>query len=273
VKTFSNILCILIIYLICCINHSLAGEKLAEITAGIRQKVQLEEAAIGIRPEEHEAYYDVLRKLIELPVGELERGARTFLGKRFKKDFSQGIPRELPVYAQMHFHIKEFQGEPVVLRGHTQRIIPVDIDPPIAGLTRMYEIWLYTADSQYNPTVVIAPGLPEKYQTGDMIQDHLKVSGVLFKKYIYKAQDQVRFAPLIMAGELSYDPPTYRPLIEQPVTIIITVIFLLLFMSIVAWILYAMKRPVSAQLANLGLPETLAEFENDNPSVEVHEKL
>ena len=70
----------------------------------------------------------------------------------------------------------------------------------------LYEAWVYTADSQGNPAVIVASAAPEDIPLGEDLQVLVRATGYFFKIYGYEAQDTTRVAPMILAGRLEVIP-------------------------------------------------------------------
>lgn len=84
------------------------------------------------------------------------------------------------------------------------------------GIEMLYEVWLFTADSQQHPVVLIMTSVPGELlkEVGRLKADGRPVvvngvsgSGYFFKMYGYPAADAYRFAPLVLGGQLNWTAP------------------------------------------------------------------
>lgn len=179
---------------------------------------------MGIREPERDAYYRILRVMADTPATELRRRARRTLQQRLRilREREPDNPRyqrpadEFPTFVDLFLHPEERTGDVVTLRGHTRRVVPFIAGENDQGLQTLYEVWLYTSDSQTNPAVIICSEIPAEFPLGERLVDGVEVTGCFFKLYGYKAQDAARLAPMILAGRLDWHPPAVdeRPAVD-----------------------------------------------------------
>ncbi len=118
----------------------------------------------------------------------------------------QQQPETFPMFVDVFQHPDRWQGHLVTLRGHVRRVTSHKGDPGLFNGQPLHELWLFTDDSQHNPTVIVTPSLPDEFpQTADVV-DSVTVTGCLFKMYVYKSQDENRIAPLLLAGRIDWHP-------------------------------------------------------------------
>lgn len=115
-------------------------------------------------------------------------------------------PAEFPTYVDMFNHSDEWQGQPVTLRGHIRHSVSYTGDELLFDGRKLYELWLFTDDSQHNPAVIVTPNLPADFPLNAEVVDGVSVTGTLFKRYVYDAQNSTRVAPLILAGQINWTP-------------------------------------------------------------------
>ena len=196
-------------------NGAGGAEVASRITAGdIRpwlEHTPLRIARYGILSEEAELYFQVLAYVRDLPPGELQQAAREFMQQRWQNSRYRGRAFDkFPVFQDLYLHPQEYQGRPFTLTGHVQRTVVSPAGENEFGIKNLCEVWLYTEDSQQHPTVVLTTSLPENFPTGEQVVDLVTVTGYLFRMYNYKARDQGRYAPLMMAHILEWVPPEQR---------------------------------------------------------------
>ncbi|WP_339731307.1 hypothetical protein [uncultured Gimesia sp.] len=166
----------------------------------------------GIRAEEKTLYYYVLKHLRETSLEEQKQAAQFNLQQRRSelKTFKENPKLKLPVFPDIFKNSNRYKGRLVTLTGRVRKLIHYPAEKNDYGIKTLYEAWLFTDDSQQNPTVVICTEVPPELKDGlpqgtDVI-DHVTVTGYLFKMYVYNAQDTTRVAPLILTGQLEWTP-------------------------------------------------------------------
>ena len=125
-----------------------------------------------------------------------------------KKRYSQYLsePELFPVYVDIFQHPDAWQGELVTMTGHVRHCLTYTADDVLMPGQTLHELWLFTDDSQHNPAVIITTELPNGFpQTADVI-DRVSVTGCFFKMYVYSGQENRRLAPLLLAGNVRWNP-------------------------------------------------------------------
>jgi len=170
----------------------------AEILAPIQHKT------MGISPDEKHAYYLILNKAGIVDQSELRAVAASQLEGRRAELENFDDDAEFPLFADMFRNPEVYTGRPVTLTGHVRKVMNYPADPNEFGVEQLYELWLFPADSQSNPVVVVCTELPPGFPAESEIIDNVSVTGYFFKVYGYKAQDATRGAPLILAHRPSW---------------------------------------------------------------------
>ncbi|QDT93427.1 hypothetical protein [Gimesia algae] len=169
----------------------------------------------GVLDDEKALYYYVLKHLRDTSLEDQKQAAAFNLQQRRSeiKLFREHPERELPIFPDLFKNSDRYKGRLVTLTGRVRKLIHYPAaDDNQYGMKTLYEAWLFTDDSQQNPTVVICTEVPPALKNGlpegtDVI-DHVTVTGYLFKMYVYNAQDTSRVAPLILAKQLEWNPRT-----------------------------------------------------------------
>jgi len=167
----------------------------------------------GIVPEEKVLYYYVLKHLQETGLKDQKQAAEFNLQQRRSelKTFKEHPQLKLPLFPDIFKNSSRYKGRLVTLTGRVRKLMHYPAEKNDYGIKTLYEAWLFTDDSQQNPTVVICTEVPEILQNrlpaGTDVIDHVTVTGYLFKMYAYNAQDTTRVAPLILARQLEWSPP------------------------------------------------------------------
>jgi len=121
------------------------------------------------------------------------------------REFQQH-PDTFPMFVDIFQYPDRWQGHLVTLRGHVRRVTSHVGDPGLFNGQPLYELWLFTDDSQHNPTVIVTPSLPDEFPRNAAVVDSVTVTGCLFKMYVYKSQTENRIAPLLLAGRINWQP-------------------------------------------------------------------
>lgn len=167
----------------------------------------------GIRAEEKALYYYVLKHLRETSLQDQKQAAQFNLQQRRSelKTFKEHPKLKFPVFPDLFKNSDRYKGRLVTLTGRVRKLIHYPAEKNEYGIKTLYEAWLFTDDSQQNPTVVICtevpPALKDGLPQGTDVIDHVTITGYLFKMYVYNAQDTTRVAPLILAKQLEWNPP------------------------------------------------------------------
>jgi hypothetical protein len=120
----------------------------------------------------------------------------------------QQQPEKFPMFVDIFLHPDRWQGHLVTLHGHVRRVTSHDGDSAMFGGQPLHELWLFTDDSQHNPTVIVTPTLPDEFPRNADDVDSVTVTGCLFKMYVYRSQKESRIAPLLLAGRIDWKPTT-----------------------------------------------------------------
>ncbi|NUQ63834.1 MAG: hypothetical protein HUU20_15260 [Pirellulales bacterium] len=191
---------------------------------GLLDEVQQEEiaggpndaaAGIDIRKlrltgNDREAFYQMLAAVGRTRPKQLLQEAQRRVAASGRDSYSV-----VPLFNQPQSQI----GRLVVLSGNARRVIPIPIDDKDItarlGISRYYEIYLFTEDSQDNPLVFcvreLPPGMP--IGAGPQYGEEVTIAGFFFKTWAYRrsSQDgtdavQWQLAPLLIGREAVWIP-------------------------------------------------------------------
>ncbi len=154
----------------------------------------------GVRLSERDAYYRLLGQAREADPAALREAAAAFRDERAAARPQPGTKGEFPVFVDLFRHPEAYRGQAVTLTGYAREVRKYPAGPNSEGLQTLYEIWMYTEDSQTNPAVVVASSAPESLPIGEDVQVPVRATGYFFKMYGYQAQDTTRIAPMILAS-------------------------------------------------------------------------
>jgi len=99
---------------------------------------------------------------------------------------------------------KKYRGQPLAITGIVRRALEFDIPPNAYGLTKRYELWVFTEDSGKFPWVVELTSLPPGFPLGTEIQEKIDTGGYFLKLWAYRAQDGFRSAPVLLGQGLNW---------------------------------------------------------------------
>lgn len=139
----------------------------------------------------------------EKQLGSLNRQYQ--LRKKRHENF-KGSPDLFPTFVDVFENPKVWQGKNVTLTGHVRHAVKYDGDSTMFDGHPLYELWLFTEDSQENPAVIVTPELPDDFPLNADVVNQVSVTGCVFKRYVYTGQTERRIAPMILAGHVQWAP-------------------------------------------------------------------
>lgn len=154
---------------------------------------------LGLTADDGPFLYEALARLQDLEPHALSTRRAKFLSERTGQ-FGEKQP--FSVFVDLFHHPELYQGEPILMQGHSQRIVAIPGAEFIPNCEQLYEVWIYPEDGLTNPAVLITTSLPQGVEVGDQIINGLSAEGVFLKRYTYRAADAMRFAPLIVTTQL-----------------------------------------------------------------------
>lgn len=178
----------------------------ASINPEVLAKVQ--DNQLGLQFEDRSAYFRILSLAKQLPLAHQQEFARQFREQRRAEvpKYQKRPAGDFPAFIDVFLNPDLYRGRPVTLKGYLRRLVKFNPGPNDNKIGEVYEGWLYTADSQNNPAVVVFQRKPEGLPIGGNLVEEVEVTGYFFKMYGYEAQDTTRKAPMILAGEVQWIP-------------------------------------------------------------------
>lgn len=242
-----------------------------EIPAAWLKGVELiPKTALGVRPEEAEAYYRILDRARRVPPAEMEDADREFrleriaayeqrIGELFDEENKQdetgarirkkmreekaaqfrADPFSYPIIVDAFNRPQVCQGKVVSFRGHARRLKKMPAGKNDFGIDDLYELYLFDEEGRGVPVVVVFSQLPPGFPTNvpeNGVIDGVSARGYLFKMYAYEGQEKLQAVPLILARTVEWHPPPpvngrFPGWISGLLIVIVLVIFILLFRS------------------------------------------
>ncbi len=168
--------------------------------------------SMGVRDVERDAYYEILDKARKIGNRKLKVAAAEFKKQRLalpRYERYRTDPSKFPTFIDLFKNPLKYHGKVVTVHGHALKLIDVAAGKNDFGLETVWEVWLYTDDSQNNPVVAVVSSIPDGIPRGQEIRvDNISITGFFFKNYLYEAQDQQRFAPMLLGHKLEWSPPS-----------------------------------------------------------------
>lgn len=109
-------------------------------------------------------------------------------------------------FSQLYRRPRDYRGQLVRVRGDLMRTVYYQAPPNQAGIEGYFQAW-QRPERENDPIVIYCLTLPPGFPRGLSIQEPVEIVGVFFKRWAYQAQDQVRFAPVILAKEPVWNRP------------------------------------------------------------------
>jgi len=168
--------------------------------------------SMGVRFEEREAYFRILRLAQEVPLRRQEKFATELRRQRreLNPNYAARPAKDFPQFVDLFTHPEEYQGRLVTLHGVLRKLTKFEVGKNAFDLDDAYEGWVYTADSQSLPAVVVFTTKDERLLAQGDLQEEVQFTGYMFKMYGYDAGDTTRKSPLILAGEVEWMRHPYK---------------------------------------------------------------
>jgi hypothetical protein len=168
----------------------------------------VDDTAPGISPNERQVYFRGLKLAQEIPVAKLREIAAEFLEQRRHSNpkYAKAPAKDFPQFVDLVENPDPYRGRPVTVRGTLRRLTKLDVGKNAFGIEDVFEGWLYTADSNSNPTVVLFTRKPAGLDVGSNITEEIQATGYFLKLYGYEAQKGPEIAPMLLAGTVELNP-------------------------------------------------------------------
>lgn len=163
---------------------------------------------LGLEYHDRPAYFYALWLCQQIDAKSLAQLAAAFRAERQRAHpkYANKKPGEFPIFVDVFQHPDDYRGRLVSLHGYLRKLVEYDAGPNDLGISKVYEGWIYTDDSQNNPGVVVFTKKPAGLPLGGDITEEVRFSGYFLKMYGYEAQDTPRKAPMFLAGEVEWFP-------------------------------------------------------------------
>ena len=170
----------------------------------------------GFSPDEHGSYYQILARAREDLAEQKQAAAQnlTAADQDFHADRTNR-KRQFRLFYDLVTRPDSWRGQPVTLRGYIRDLTPMEAEENELGLTQLYQVHLFTEDSTQFPYVVVCTGIPPNLPRPETRRptDFITVTGYFYKLWTYRAETETGrwSAPLILAGQLEWNPPRVSP--------------------------------------------------------------
>jgi len=164
---------------------------------------------VGVRQHEADAYYRILAKAADISP------------RRMRSEAEPGLQ-----YVNMMTSPEKYRGRPVTIKGDLWKLYEFQAPRNDYGISRLYEAWIFTADSGNHPYRVICTEIPPEIKPQDDSRRSVTVTGYFFKREGYETSGgRLHVAPTLLAGRLElYISPEAPPPVEDLVPWMVAII-------------------------------------------------
>ncbi len=168
-------------------------------------------------------------------------------------------------FAHLWDQPQKFRGVPIRLDGTARRVLYHESKQSRTGW--LYEIWMFTPDSQGHPYVCVSEEAPKGFPVGNNISERVVFYGYFLKLMKYDAGDLPRAAPLLI-GRIVWTAPAPSGSPNRSVYWLAGAVAMMFTISLFRWI-YQLRRSLAPRPRPSFLldrpndeiaPETLSEF-------------
>lgn len=134
--------------------------------------------------------------------------------EKLRQDVLAGVSPEKVQFTQLYKETDRLRGEPVTFSGTIRGAYSATPTPNYLDLKQLYVFWIQIDGSQ-NPVAVYALDPPADFvvdldahtgQSPAELREKVDVTGILFQKMVYAAQDGQRIAPVILTNHIDWIP-------------------------------------------------------------------
>lgn len=118
-------------------------------------------------------------------------------------------------FVQMFKETDDFRGKLVRFQGRIMQAKPIKASQNVYGIKQQYLLWIQPDDAPKSPVVVYALAMPKDFPTLDSpnldggytkLREDVVVTGYLFKRWAYRAQEGTQVAPLVVTKSVKWQP-------------------------------------------------------------------
>lgn len=146
-----------------------------------------------------------------------------------------------------------YRGKLVTISGIVQRLERIVAQSNDIGVENYYR-WIVNPQGGSNsPIVIYSLEKPDELTVGEDLREHVEITGVCYKRWVYLAGDGTRIAPLLLARSATWQPPTKGPAPWSPTrTSLLTIFFGMTVMAaLIAVGVYYVSGRVTPEIARL----------------------
>lgn len=149
----------------------------------------VEDSTLGVRRQEAEAYYTILRRLRATPLHEIEEAAR--------RDVT---------YTVLMADSDRLRGVPILIEGRLRRLTEHSRRERRPAAGPLFDAWIFTRDSGNEPYHVVCTEVAENIPRGERLSPSVpvRVAGLFFKQEGYASEGGMNVAPLLLAKRLEW---------------------------------------------------------------------
>jgi hypothetical protein len=172
-----------------------------EVSVDLERLHSIEDNAVGIRPNEAEAFYYLLDHAAHVPLDELVRAG------------TSNVAREALLNSPGFF-----RGKPILLEGEIRRLQIMEATPNIYDIDRYFEAWIFPRATGNIPWHVVSLEADSRLPIEESITNsvRVRVSGYFFKLEGYAANSGLQVTPVLVARKIEFvPPPPENPIVSE----------------------------------------------------------
>ena len=178
-------------------------------------------------------------------------------------------------FAQLFQQTEFYRGQIVTVKGAIRRAEEIEPRQQANGIDQLFR-WIVEPGGGSNaPIVVYSLEKPAAFVLGDDLREEGQFVGFCFKRWAYLAGDGSRIAPVILAKNVVWQPPTPETPVQIPSSSTATLIVagLAMLATAIAVSVYRSSTSLRPEIARLRTSADLAVFDEQNVLPQVGESL
>jgi hypothetical protein len=223
------LLCLL---LICGLSRRAAGEAPEALRLPTEWLTDVKDLTEGFGGGERDAYYMALDRARGLTPAEARSAAaetRREAEANFRAD-PKNARKKFSLYYELVRNPAKYRGRLVTLTGYIRTLETMEAGENEQGLETLHQANLFAEEAFGNPCVIVCSEIPHDLRAPKegSPTDNITVTGYFYKLWSYEAPGRRWAAPLILAGQLEWNPRppgwTERPGFKNAITIFLALL-------------------------------------------------
>lgn len=199
------------------------------------QKLEVVEDNTQSRSQESEAWFHIFDVLRTTPAETLQKAS---LG---------GVS-----WIQLFNQPDVYRGEPLTFAGRVRGASRLNTPENELGIEKYYRLWLQPSDNRDRLIVVYCLKLPKDFPLGMELNEPVVLTGIFFKRWLYRGKVDFELAPVVLANSIEWTPHPTGTEGGTPLNVVnvvtIVVVALVLSVAIILFWHFRTRRPKQADL-------------------------